>query len=68
MDKKASKNKIKIIQKELKQAINLLRRLEIRPCRGDSDIKQKDIEIVDLMDRIKSLVNERDSYLYAKTS
>jgi len=59
-----SKKEAKKIQKQIDNLENLLRRLEIRPCKGDNEIKQKEIEIVDLKNQIHSLKNERDGHLY----
>ncbi|MFC1862906.1 hypothetical protein ACFL1Z_03015 [Thermodesulfobacteriota bacterium] len=60
MDKKA----LKKIQKQIDKEENLLNRLEIRPCKGDNEIKQKEIEIADLKNQIHSLKNDRDGYIY----
>ena len=65
MPKKKSKNQIKKLQKEIDDSIDLLRKLEIRPCKGDTDIKQKEMEIADLKKHIQSLENERDRHVYS---
>ena len=59
-----SKRELKKLEKQIQDSIELLKRLEIRPCRGDNDIKQKEIEINDLKKHIVSLEKERDGYLY----
>lgn len=61
-----NKKEAKKINKQINSLKNLLIKLEIRPCKGDNDIKQKEVEIVDLKDKIHSLKNERDSHLYTK--
>ena len=59
------KNKeAKKIQKQIGNMENALVRLEIRPCKGDKEIKQKDIEIADLKKQILSLKNDRDGNIY----
>jgi peptidoglycan hydrolase CwlO-like protein len=62
-----SKKEAKKIQKQIDSLTNLLTKLEIRPCKGDKDIKQKEIEIADLKDKIHSLKNERDGHLYTRS-
>ena len=59
-----SKKEAKKTQKQIDNLENLLIRLEIRPCKGDNEIKQKEIEIADLKNQIRSLKNERDGLLY----
>ena len=59
-----SKKEAKKIQKQIDNLENLLRRLEIRPCTGDKEINQKEIEIADLKNQIQALKNERDGHLY----
>ena len=59
-----SKKEAKKIQKQIDNLENPLRRLEIRPCKGDNEIKQKEIEIADLKNQIHTLKNERDVHLY----
>ena len=59
-----SKKEAKKIQKQIDNLENLLKRLEIRPCKGDKEIKQKEIEIAELKNQIHSSKNERDGHLY----
>ena len=59
-----NKKEAKKIQKHIDKLENLLNRLEIRPCKGDNEIKQKDIEVVDLKKQLHSLKNERDGHIY----
>ena len=59
-----NKKEAKKIQKQIDKMENLLNRLEIRPCKGDNEIKQKEIEIADLKNHIHSLKNERDGHIY----
>ena len=59
-----NKKEVKTVQKQINNMEKVLRRLEIRPCKGDIEIKQKDIEIVDLNKQLRSLKNERDGHIY----
>jgi len=59
-----NKKEAKKILKQIDDLENLLRRLEIRPCKGDNEIRQKEIEIVDLKKHIRSFKNELDGYIY----
>ena len=59
-----NKKEAKKIQKQIDKLENLLNRLEIRPCKGDNEIKQKEIEIADLKNQIHSLKNESDGHIY----
>ena len=59
-----NRKEAKKIQKQIDKLENLLNRLEIRPCKGDNEIKQKEIEVADLKNQIHSLKNERDGHIY----
>ena len=59
-----NKKEAKKIQKQIEDLENKLRRLEIRPCKGDSEIKQKEVEIAELKKQIHSFKNKRDGFLY----
>ena len=59
-----NKKEAKKIQKQIDKLENLLKRLEIRPCKGDNEIYQKEIEVADLKNKINSLKNERDGHIY----
>lgn len=45
MTYKERKNKFKKINKDIAQLKVVLKRLEIRPCKGDADLRKKDEEI-----------------------
>jgi peptidoglycan hydrolase CwlO-like protein len=59
-----NRKEAKKIQKQIDKLKNLLNRLEIRPCKGDNEIEQKEIEVADLKNKIHSLKNERDGHIY----
>jgi len=40
------------------------KKVEVRPCKGDADIIQKEKDIEDLKNRIHSLRIKRDQYIY----
>ena len=56
-DKKSQKD-IKKIKKELYRLKEILKKLELRPCQGDRDLKQKDEEVEILNREIYDLVKE----------
>ena len=56
-DKKSQKDSKKI-KKELFRLKEILKKLEIRPCQGDRDLKQKDEEVEILNREIYDLVKE----------
>ena len=56
-DKKSQKD-IKKIKKELYRLKETLKKLELRPCQGDRDLKQKDEEVEILNREIYNLVKE----------
>jgi len=64
MDKKKESKKI---QKQINKLEKLLIKMEIRPCRGDKDIIQKEIDVENLKDQILSLKKEYDVYFYTQS-
>ena len=65
MVNRAIKRQIKETEKEIDKLINLLEKLEIRPCQGDADINQKEEEIKDLKKHIRSMKIQRDKLIYS---
>jgi hypothetical protein len=65
VNKKPKKSQIKKIQKEIDNLRKRLKKLELRPCKNDADILQKENEIEDLKKHIRSLEIKRDRYIYA---
>jgi len=57
MNKKSRKN-IKEAQKELYRLKDLLKKIELRPCSGDADLRQKEDEIKMLKREIYDLEKE----------
>jgi len=64
MDERTKKGQIKKIQKDISNLRNKLKKLELRPCKHDSEILHKEKEIKDLKRRIRSLEIEHDQYVY----
>ena len=64
MDNKPDKNQIKKIQKEIDKINKTLRKLELRPCRHDADILQKEKEIEGLKKQVRALEIEREHCIY----
>ncbi len=61
---KVNQKKIKKLNKKIDNYKKMLERLELRPCKGDADIIQREKEVEDLKNSIYSLEIERDQYLY----
>ena len=62
MAKKKDDKTVKMIQKKIAQLKEELKKIELRPCRGDVDIKQKDQEILTLKHEIYELEKEANQY------
>jgi hypothetical protein len=60
-DKKFQKD-IKKIKKELYRSKEQLKELELRPCQGDADLKQKDEEIKMLKREIYKLETKTNQF------
>ena len=61
---KINQKKIKKLNKKIDKYKKMLEKLELRPCKGDADIIQREKEVEDLKNVIYSLEIERDQYLY----
>ena len=55
---------VKQIQKEIERLRDEYRKMELRPCHGDSDLVQRDKDLGLLKNKIYALEKERDTYLY----
>jgi len=62
-DKKAKK-KIKELNKKIKELEKAFQGLQIRPCKGDKDLKQRDVDLRTLREQIYAVERERDSLIY----
>jgi septal ring factor EnvC (AmiA/AmiB activator) len=63
-DKQNTKKLIKEIQKELDKLKEDFKKMELRPCHGDADLRQREKDLEELKQRIYALEKERDQYLY----
>ena len=64
MPDKIDKKKIKKLNKKIKGIEKAYHRMEMRPCKGDKDLKQRDIELRMLREQIHALERERDTLMY----
>ena len=62
MVNKKDQKTVKKIQKEIAVLKEDLKKIELRPCQGDADIKQKDQEMLDLKREIYELEKEANQY------
>ena len=67
-DSPSKEKTVKQIQKEIERLRNEYRKMELRPCHGDSDLMQRDKDLGLLKNRIYALEKERDTYLYTWSS
>lgn len=65
MNAKTDKKKIKQLQKEIDSLEKKLSQTELRPCKGDNDLKKREEEITELTKKIRILKKERDKYVYS---
>ena len=65
MDTRADKKKIKPLQKKIDTLERTLSQTELRPCKGDNDLKKREEEISELIKEIRILKEERDKYVYS---
>jgi chromosome segregation ATPase len=64
-DKQNKKKAIKELQKEIEKLRDEYQKVEIRPCRGDADLRQRQNELEILKSKIYELEKERDTFLYS---
>ena len=65
MNARQSKNKtVRQIQNEIERLIDEYKKTELRPCQGDTDLRQRENELDNLKSKILALEKERDSRLY----
>ena len=61
---KENQKQIKQPNKKIGNSKKFLEKVELRPCKGDADILQRENEVEDLKSFIRSLVIERDQHIY----
>jgi hypothetical protein len=62
--KQNRKKKIKELEKGLDELMEEYINMELRPCRGDADLRQREKDLEMLKEKIYELEKERDSHLY----
>lgn len=62
MVKKKKDKTVKKIQKEIALLKEKLKKIELRPCRGDADLKKKEQEVFNLKREIYELEKEANQY------
>lgn len=63
-EKKNRKRIIKKIQKEIDKLKEDFKRMELRPCHGDADLRQKEKDLEALKEKIRALEKDRDRLSY----
>lgn len=64
-DKQNKKKAIKELKKEIEKLRDEYEKIELRPCQGDTDLRQRENELEILKSKIYELEKERDTYLYS---
>jgi len=64
MTDKRNKKKIKKIQKELDKSKEDYKKMELRPCLGDADLRQREKDLEMLKEKIRVFEKELDLYWY----
>jgi chromosome segregation ATPase len=62
-DKKATRDKLKKLKKEIKLLKKQYKKMEFRPCQNDADLRQKEEDLLNLMNRIYSIEKEQDRFI-----
>ena len=58
MNTKDKQKAVRNIRKQIAKLKSEINKLELRPCHGDADIRQKELEIMDLKKEIYELEKE----------
>jgi predicted nucleic acid-binding Zn-ribbon protein len=65
MTARQSKNKtVRQIQNEIEKLRDEYKKTELRPCQGDTDLRQRENELDNLKSKIYELERERDDRIY----
>lgn len=62
--KKKRKKRIRELQKELDELMEGRIKMELRTCRGDADLRQKEEDVEMLQQKIRMVERDLDLYLY----
>ena len=63
-DRQSKEKTVKQIQKEIEKLRDKYQKTEVRPCHGDTDLRQRENELEILKSKIYELEKERDSQIY----
>jgi hypothetical protein len=55
-----NREKIKTIEKRLKELRKTYKKTEIRPCQNDAELRIKDAELTEIIEKIYALEKEKD--------
>jgi chromosome segregation ATPase len=61
--KKATRERLKKLKKEIKSLKTQYKKMEFRPCQNDAELREKEEDLRNLMERIYSLENEQDRFI-----
>ena len=64
MTKKKDRSKAKKLEKEFDELNKVLTKMELRPCKGDTELKQKEEDIKELKEKINQLELDLDRHKY----
>jgi len=60
MPDNVTRDRMKTIKKEIKELRKRYKKIEIRPCQNDAELLLKDNEIMEIMEKIYALEQEKD--------
>lgn len=64
LSKKERKKAMKVLQKELDKLIAEHIKTELRPCRGDTDLRQREDDLNMLEEKIRTVERDLNKYIY----
>ncbi len=60
MPDNVTRDRMKAINKEIKELRKRYKKIEIRPCQNDAELLLKDNELMEIMEKIYALEQEKD--------
>jgi len=60
MTDKATQKRLKMLKKEIKDLKKQYKKVEFRPCQNDAELRIKDEELREIMDKVYALEKEQD--------
>lgn len=58
-----TRRKLKRIKKDIKELKKRYKRVEFRPCQNDAELRKKDDDLRELIDKIDVLEKEQDRFI-----